>query len=250
MVDFNQWKQTVLGVGLDVDGAFGKQCVDVVLSWGQACFPGVHWSVLFPSVPAAKDMFASYNPAYFDRVANDHANVNQLPPQGAVAIFDGYDAAHRPEGYTSNFTNPEGHTGVVDHADQRFVYLVQQDGSQAGAVTELVQRSWKYTPCLGWLIPKSNAAPAPAPTIGDGRIGRTLYLHGVPSWRVYRVGAAPVPQNTLNFLRPEWFHNGPNGQPGLQYKILGVSKYPNTVTIKTDSFGLVDIFVDKDAEIL
>lgn len=243
---YQVWKNSVLGVGLDIDGAYGKQCVDVVLSYGQAVFPSVHWQVLFPPVPCAKEMFNTYNPTYFDRIVNDHNNPNQLPQPGDIAIFDASPA----EGFTSTYANPEGHTGVVDHADSEYIYLVQQDGSDPNTKVSLKQRAWRYTPCLGWLRPKVNVQASPAPSQGDSRIGKTLYVHGVRAKAVVRVGANPIPQNIYNYLLPGNFREGPHGQPGLQYKIIGVSLYPDTVTIRTASFGLVDVYIHPDCEII
>ena len=88
MADFTTWKNGVLGVSLNIDGSFGAQCVDVDLSWGQACFPNVPWSTLFPPVPSAKDMFDKYNPTYWVRVANNYQIAESLaadvaPPRPA-----------------------------------------------------------------------------------------------------------------------------------------------------------------------
>lgn len=247
---YNNWKNSVLGVRLDVDGAFGTQCVDTALSWAMCNFPGVAWPVLIPPVDGAKDMFSKYNSTYFTRVANDHNNPNQVPPQGALAIFG---ASPKP-GYTSTYANPYGHVGVVDHTDANFIYLVQQDAGIANGAVQLRPRPWRYTELLGWLIPKTapTPAPLPPPASGDARIGKTLYLHPVPSWRVYRVGDKPSGTNAIGVLRPSAYESGlpaPKNK-GLTYTILGVSQYANTVTIKTGIVGLADIYVDSDGEIL
>jgi hypothetical protein len=244
---YDSFKNSVLGFGLDIDGAFGRQCVDPILAYGSALFPGVHWSVLFNTpVGSAKNMFDKANEKYWVKVLNDHKNANQLPPRGAIVVF----AASPEQGYTSTFSNIDGTVGIVDSADSKYIYHLHQDSSEARPTVRLKQRAWRYTRCIGWLIPRAQVVPTPAPTLGDSRIGRTLYLHGVPSWRVYRVGDEPVRKNTYNFIYPGRFREGPGGQLGLQYRIEGVSKYPNCVTIRTESYGLVDIFLDKDAEIL
>lgn len=242
------WKAAVRGVALDIDGAFGAQCVDEDLSWGQTLFPGVAWQTLFPPVDDAKDMYNNYNPDFWDRVENDHGDPNQVPPQGAIAIF----AGSPEEGYTSTYDNPAGHTGVVDSTDANYIYLMQQDAGMSGGASMLRARPWRYTRLIGWLIAKDGAGPAPAPTppAGDPRIGKTLFLHPVPKWRVYAVGSQPLGVNAIGYLVPANYNHGPNGQPGLTYEILGVSVYANTVTIKTDTYGLVDIYVDSDGEIL
>lgn len=88
------------------------------------------------------------------------------------------------------------------------------------------------------------------PATGDNRIGRLLYLHPVPQWSVYRVGQKPVRSERIGYLIPKNYNHGPGGKPGLTYRIEGVSPHANTVTIRTDSYGLVDIYVDSDGEII
>lgn len=241
-------------MGFDIDKAFGKQCVDPVLSFGQALFPGIHYSVLFPPVASAKDMYEKYNAQYFERIANNHADVNQLPQPGDICIFAG-----APEkGYTSTYANPDGTVGIVDHADKNYVYLLHQDSAESDPKLRLKQRSWRYTRCLGWLRPRIAAPPviaAPAPVQAaapgpDSRIGKTLFLHPVAQWSVYRVGQKPERDKRIGYLIPRNYQNGPGGKPGLSYKIVGVSSYPNTVTIVTDTYGRCDIYVDSDGEIL
>lgn len=96
-------------------------------------------------------------------------------------------------------------------------------------------------------LAKASATP---PATGDSRIGKLLYLHAVPQWSVYRVGQKPDRTQRIGYLIPQNYWHGPGGKRGLSYRIEGVSKYPNTVTIRTDSYGLVDIYVDGDGEIL
>lgn len=65
---------------------------------------------------------------------------------------------------------------------------------------------------------------------------KTLYLpDNIDSWRVYPTNVAPVKGNEKGFLNPQKFN-------GLQYEVLG---YPqsNVVTIKTQDFGRVNIYV-------
>jgi hypothetical protein len=244
------WKSVVMGMSLDIDRAFGAQCADVPLSWGQALFPGIHYSIIFPPVKSAKDMFDTANTNYFDKIPNNHGDVNQLPQPGDIAIFAGSPEA----GYQSTYNNPDGHAGVVDHADTNFVWLVQQDGSMAQVITQLKQRPWRQTRCIGWLRPKlavPNEAVVSGPTT-DPRIGKQVWFKppAKPGWAVYRRGQFPDRAKAIGFMRPDWFHEGPNGQPGFIKTIEGVSKYPNTVSITTDSFGPIDVYLDGDAQIL
>lgn len=72
-------------------------------------------------------------------------------------------AASPEAGYTSSYANPYGHTAVVDTATPNGLVLVQQDGSQNQPVTQVKNRAWKYTRCIGWLHPKVEARPPANP---------------------------------------------------------------------------------------
>lgn len=248
------WKPAVLGLGLDVDRAYGNQCVDVDLAWGVYLFPGVAWSTLFPPTPSAKNLFDTANPVYFEKIANDHNDPNQLPQQGDIAVF----AASPEAGYTSKYRNEDGHTGVVDKADSQYVWLTQQDGSENQSVVQIKQRPWRYTRCIGWLRPRVTAAvisPASSGPVNHPLIGKQVWLkppvkNAGNGWSVYRRGQYPDRAKRIGALRPDWFNNGPGGQPGLIYHIEGVSQYANVVSITTDTYGPVDIYLDGDAQIL
>lgn len=153
MADFTQWRDSVKGKPLDIDKAFGDQCVDVVLNWGQQLYPNASYSTVFPPVPSAKMLFAHANLVYFDKIENDHTNANQLPQQGDILVFD-----PTPEvGFTNKFPNSDGHTGVLDHCDKKTYTIVMQDGSNPKGVTTVQTQPWLYRPCIGWLHPKGIA---------------------------------------------------------------------------------------------
>lgn len=156
---YQSWKPTVLGHGLDIDRAYGDQCVDVDLSYGLALFPGVAWSTVFPPTFLAKNLGDTHNPVYFDWIVNDHNNPNQLPMQGDIIVSDATPQA----GYTNTFPNPAGHTGVVDSCNSATYTLIQQDGTNPQGVTFMQTVAWRYRPVLGWLRPKL-ASDAPLPS--------------------------------------------------------------------------------------
>jgi murein DD-endopeptidase MepM/ murein hydrolase activator NlpD len=92
--------------------------------------------------------------------------------------------------------------------------------------------------------------PPPTPQqVADPLAGKTLFLHPVPRWRVYPVDVIPKVGNEKGVLLPGSFREGPNGQPGLTYRIISSTKYPHTVTIRTQAYGVVNIYVDSDGEI-
>lgn len=156
---YQSWKPTVVGHGVDIDKAYGDQCVDVDLSYGLALFPGVAWSVVFPPTQYAKSLGATHNPKYFDWIENDHNNPNQLPIQGDILVSDATPQA----GYTNQFPNVGGHTGVIDSCNSATYTMVQQDGSNPDGITFIQTVAWRYRPVLGWLRPKL-ASDAPLPT--------------------------------------------------------------------------------------
>lgn len=57
---------------------------------------------------------------------------------------------------------------------------------------------------------------------------------GADTWRVYKTNVSPIKTNTYGFLKPAKFG-------GLSYKILG-NPMNDVYTIKTDSFGTVNIY--------
>ncbi len=254
---FDTWKNAVIGVGLDVDRAYGNQCADTVLSWIMTVFPGVAWTTLLKPTKSAKDFLGAFNPAYFDIVMNDHNNPNQLPPKGAIMVFAAVPKGGKP-GYSSTYENPDGHTGVLDRADTSLLYLVQQDGSTGQSVTQLRARAWRYSECIGWAIPRLSAigsTPQSTGPINHPLIGRDVWFkpparNAHLGWACYNVGQFPDRAKAKGFMRPDMFNEGPNGAKGFIKKIIGVSQYPNTVTIHTDTWGIVDVYLDGDAQIL
>jgi len=131
--------------GIDIDGSGDFDCVDIPKAYAEYLFPGVSW-VTTIGYGNAKDLHP--NPVYFTKVANDVNNPNQLPPVGAIMVFD-----YTPKpGYTNQFDNPDGHTGTCHSADSSGYTLLQQ-ASGTGKKPWLEYHNWKYRPCLAWYIP-------------------------------------------------------------------------------------------------
>lgn len=152
---YQDWKASVLGRVLNIDGVDRGQCTQVDLSWGMALFPNHAWSELFPPVPAARMMFSNYNAGFFQQIANDHSDPNQLPSQGDIMIFD-----YTPQpGYSNPYPNPYGHTGVCDSASASGYALLQENSPNFGSPVNVTTYPWRYRPCLGWLRPLIPAAP-------------------------------------------------------------------------------------------
>lgn len=227
MANYALWKASVIGKGIDVDKAYGDQCVDVDLDWGEALFPGVAWQTLFPPVQNAKDLFATHNPKYFQAIENNKSDPNQLPIQGDIMVFDA-----RP-GY------PAGHTGVCDSANSEGYELIMQDGTNPAGTTFEQYRPWNYRPCIGWLraVVQPNNPPVPINTPGT-----KLFLpSSVQKWRVYRVAGPWTPGNEVAFVWPSL------SPPGLTYDIMS-RLAANIYQIKTQDFGVVAIYAGPDTD--
>jgi len=151
--NFQAWKKGAIGRKIDVDRAYGDQCVDVIMDYSQYCFPGHRWPELI-GYGNAKDLFRASNAKYWNKVVNNPKDSKQVPPQGAAIVYNGFKG------------NPYGHIAVVDSSNVRGVNVVEQNGFNPGGKTFEVFRNYSQLPIIGWLIPRiPKPAPAPAPAV-------------------------------------------------------------------------------------
>lgn len=238
MADFTSWKNSVLGHKLDTDGkvADNGQCTQVPLSWAESLFPGITWTDLLPPVESAKD-WAEKSTKYFTWIANNHADVNQLPMQGDIMVFGATPAS----GYSNKFKNPDGHTGVCDSASVSGYTLIQQNAPNFGEVVNDSSYGWHVVPCLGWLrsVNQVTVAPNPAPVAppqASINPGQTLMLpaknaDGTPDsiWHLYHENGPYDYAHAIAVLDPAMYG-------GLHYQILG-DKGNGIYVIQTEMFG-------------
>lgn len=78
------------------------------------------------------------------------------------------------------------------------------------------------------------------------KVGDRAWLRAT-EWRIYKPGVKPVVGNEFQKIRPNDYHEGPNGQIGVIYTIKGTTPYANTFLITTQMYGDAWIFLDKDA---
>lgn len=100
--------------------------------------------------------------------------------------------------------------------------------------------------------PATAPAPPPPPPATGNLAGRVVWLKPVPQWSVYRPDQVPDRSKRIGYLRPDQYNSGlpaPRNR-GLTYTIAANGKYPNTVLIRTGTYGLVSIYLDGDAVIL
>lgn len=156
-MSYATFKASVLGKHIG-----DNECVSLIVNnpsaYSEQLFPGVVWTSIFNPVSGARQLLDAVNTKYYQKVTNDHANAAQLPPQGAVMVFDATPHA----GYTNTFNNPYGHTGVCDSATSSGYYLLQQNAPASGQAVNVTFYPWSYRPCLGWLIPIDQTPPAPS----------------------------------------------------------------------------------------
>lgn len=236
---FESWKNSVLGQHLDTDGLpeDKNQCTQVPLSWALALFPGHKWTDLLESVKTAKD-WAGKSTKYFQWIANNHADVNQLPMQGDVMVF----GPTPDKGYTDHFANPDGHAGVCDSASPTGYTLVQQNTPAPGEGVNDTSYPWNFRPCLGWLRPVNavqHSAPVPVPTppTVSTNVGKTIVFPADDTYiPTYNVGGPyDLPHHTHG-LDPKLFKHS------LSYTIeadLGNGLYK----IHTQDFGDVVVCI-------
>jgi hypothetical protein len=163
MSKMDDWFAGAVGRGMNPDSVYGYQCVDVPKDYAMKLFD-VSWrdTIGFGN---AKDLFNAANEKYFDKVANNPNDPNQIPPRGAIVVYGGWPA------------NPYGHINVVESSNTAGFTAIEQDGyyvkydaqgnvTDPGRVAYRVRRTYAWRPMIGWLIPKLPAEPEP----GKGNI--------------------------------------------------------------------------------
>jgi len=230
---YANWKAGVLGHVIG-DG----QCVALVVnnprSYTAALFPGVSWPSIMGSVDGAKDL-ASKGNQYLTWIENDHNNPNQVPEQGDIMIFGATPQA----GYSNQFNNPYGHTGVCESASASGYALCQQNSPASGAPANVTNYPWKYRPCLGWYRPNVGGNPAPAPSPAPS--GQTITLPKTTGpWHLYVEGGPYNPNNPADvkgIIDPRAF------QRDLEYPIVA-SRGNGVYTIDSEDYGRGDLYTN------
>ncbi|MBI5357209.1 CHAP domain-containing protein [Candidatus Collierbacteria bacterium] len=137
-MNYVEFRDKWLGEGIDFDGSFGFQCMDVYRMYVKEVL-GIPQS---PAVAGAKNVWDTYLKEYFEKVANTPDGV---PAQGDIVIW-----GH----------GKFGHIAICDHADKQYLTGFEQNWAEAGTakdgkgVTEL--RKHNYANVLGWLVFKKD----------------------------------------------------------------------------------------------
>ena len=131
---FDEFIKKYTGKGIDFDGAFGNQCVDL---YRQYCKEVLNFSQS-PPVRGAADIWDSYLKGCFTRIAN---TPNGIPDKGDIIIW----SKNTGGGYGHVAVFVEGTIGSFRSFDQNW---------PSGSLCKVVNHY--YTNVLGWLHPISN----------------------------------------------------------------------------------------------
>ena len=111
------------------------ECVGLIEVYNDECFRYPHiWG-------NAKDLLADADPKFFDVEYNDITNLTQVPPVGAIMVWDG------------TWGGGKGHTGILVTAiPNSTVFTSFEQNNPAGHAPE-INMHVNYVGVLGWLIP-------------------------------------------------------------------------------------------------
>ncbi len=138
---------------IDEDGYYGAQCWDVVARYAREKYG----CPSFPTVTGgAAGLFtntAGIISQYFERVANNPNDPNQIPPDGAVIVWG------------TAWSPPYGHTAVKVSGSGSTMTVFEQNGNNPGGNAYLKIRN--YSGVTGWLVPKDKGETMSKPIKGD-----------------------------------------------------------------------------------
>lgn len=222
---FNEFKERYLGKTVDVDGAWGEQCVDLFNAWNRdynGCYINCQPTKYARSIAENKANNGILN--YFNETA-----VNNMI-EGTVVVYGKCNFA--PEGHVCFF--------IKDNGDGTYQALQQNAGGRQYVTID----NNPYDGIIGAFIPKQVQAEfnrkleeqKKDKIINQQTTVKKLYLPAsADTWRVYNLNVIPVKGNEKGFLRPSKFG-------GLEYDILGWSQN-DVAIIQTRDFGKVQIYV-------
>ena len=158
-----------LGVGVDQDGAYGTQCVDLPNYLSVKYFGKALWGNAIDLLNSAAAL--GYRVEY-----NEVGNVNSRPKAGAVFVMD----------TTYIYGHPYGHTGIViEDSDGYTMKTIEQnvdgnaDSLYVGGPARYMERN--FDGIVGWFyFPTDELEETSSNNVSD--------LQSLPTVRVYTVG--------------------------------------------------------------
>lgn len=133
MITFEQFKTKWIGKGINFDGAYGNQCMDVYRQYVKECL-GCPQS---PVVTGAKNVWNTYLKDYFDRITNDPNDLTLMPQNGDIVIWN-----------VGNY----GHIAVCESATGTTLTCFEQNWTEGdGSGVSEIRKHSNYNGVLGWL---------------------------------------------------------------------------------------------------
>lgn len=223
---FNEFKNKYLGKTVDVDGAFGGQCVDLFNAWNRdynGCYINCAPTGYARSLAENKANNGILN--YFNETA-----INNMI-EGTVVVYGQCKFA------------PVGHVGffIEDNGDGTFKCLQQNYNNQQVVTIN----NNPYSGIIGAFIPKQVQEEFNRKLEEQKKQEEVKeevkYLNlnaDIDTWNVYPMNVAPVIGNECNKLKPSKFG-------GISYTIKGYSQQ-HVAIIETRDFGQVQIYIGPD----
>lgn len=138
-MNLNEFISKYDGVGVNYDGAYGNQCVDLYRQYVKE----VCQVPQSPSVAGAKDIWTTYLSAYFDRIANTPTGV---PQAGDIIIWNSTIGTY-------------GHVGIFISGNTTSFTSFDQNWPDSGGRGVAHKQAHNYTGVQGWLRLKQATPP-------------------------------------------------------------------------------------------
>ena len=157
-----------LGVGVDQDGAYGTQCVDLPNYLSVKYFGKALWGNAIDLLDSAKAL--GYKVEY-----NEVGNIDSKPRAGAIFVMD----------TTYLYGHPYGHTGIVtEDSDGYTMKTIEQnvdgnaDSLYVGGPARYMERN--FDGIVGWFYFPTDELEGETTSVSE--------LQSLPTVRVYTVG--------------------------------------------------------------
>lgn len=192
---------------IDEDGYYGAQCWDVVARYAREKYG----CPSFPTVTGgAAGLFtntAGIISQYFDRVANNPNDANQIPPNGAIIVWG------------TVWSPPYGHTAIkLAGGVGQNMTVFEQNGNNPGG--NAYQKSRNYTGVIGWLVPKEGAAEMKiANNITYAEMNR-IHRQMVGNWDMTKGYWDSIQNYDFSAVIRQWATH-PNSDTAMQQQLVG-----------------------------
>ena len=181
-----------LGVGVDQDGVYGTQCVDLPNYLSVKYFGKALWGNAIDLLDSAKAL--GYRVEY-----NEAGNLDSKPKAGAIFVMD----------TTYIYGHPYGHTGIViEDSDGYTMKTIEQnvdgnaDSLYVGGPARYMERN--FDGIVGWFYFPTDELEGEATSVSE--------LQSLPTVRVYTVGVEKLNIRNAPSLNSEVVGTYENGE--------------------------------------